>query len=91
MNGKLYLLRSTLSALLLALAAGCAVTPGQPQYAEATSRVNSHCLTTGTRIVSKDTCVQSGRSYSQEDLRRTGAITVAEALERLDPTITVGH
>ncbi|MEI7036113.1 hypothetical protein [Fulvimonas yonginensis] len=33
-----------------------------------------------------------GRSYSQDDLRRTGARDTAHALGRLDPSITVqGH
>jgi hypothetical protein len=34
----------------------------------------------------------AGRSYSQEDIRRTGAITTGQALRMLDPSITVhGH
>lgn len=33
-----------------------------------------------------------GRSYSQEDIRRTGALTTGDALRRLDPSVTVrGH
>lgn len=34
----------------------------------------------------------SGTSYSHEDIERTGALTVGQALQQLDPSITVyGH
>ncbi|TAN08768.1 MAG: hypothetical protein EPN38_01625 [Rhodanobacteraceae bacterium] len=34
----------------------------------------------------------AGTSYSQQDLRRTGAIDVGRALQMLDPSVTVhGH
>jgi hypothetical protein len=34
----------------------------------------------------------AGRSYDREDIRRTGARTTAEALQMLDPSLTVrGH
>jgi hypothetical protein len=34
----------------------------------------------------------AGRSYSQEDIRRTGAVNTADALRMLDPSVTVrGH
>jgi hypothetical protein len=34
----------------------------------------------------------AGRSYDREDIRRTGARTTAEALQLLDPSVTVrGH
>jgi hypothetical protein len=34
----------------------------------------------------------AGRSYDQDDIRRTGARTTAEALRLLDPSVTVrGH
>ncbi|MET0331982.1 MAG: hypothetical protein ABW154_11205 [Dyella sp.] len=32
-----------------------------------------------------------GRSYSQEDLRSTGQIDNARALQQLDPSISIGH
>ncbi len=54
-----------------------------------------NCLRhTGSRIPRKDKndCINApGRSYSKDDLDRTGAITVAEALERLDPSVTIRH
>ncbi|HUH31728.1 MAG TPA: hypothetical protein VLZ55_10265 [Rhodanobacter sp.] len=33
----------------------------------------------------------TGRSYSGEELRRTGTQNTARALQTLDPSITVGH
>ncbi|MGH8215223.1 MAG: hypothetical protein ACREPZ_05995 [Rhodanobacteraceae bacterium] len=34
----------------------------------------------------------AGNSYSQQDIQRTGAATVGQALQTLDPSITVhGH
>jgi hypothetical protein len=32
-----------------------------------------------------------GRSYSQDDLRSTGQIDNARALQQLDPSISIGH
>lgn len=32
-----------------------------------------------------------GRSYSQQDLRRTGQIDTSRALQQLDPSISLGH
>jgi hypothetical protein len=74
---------------LAAIAAGCAVTP-ETRVTEATPSNMNNCLATGTRIASKQReCSPAvGRSYSQEDLDRTGALTTAEALRRLDPAIT---
>ena len=53
------------------------------------------CITTtGSRIKSrnKNGCNgEPGRSYDKEDLDRTGAISVGEALERLDPSIRISR
>lgn len=53
----------------------------------------AHCLaTTGTRIVRKDKNACMGdpaRTYTQEDIARTGAIDIGDALMKLDPSITV--
>jgi hypothetical protein len=46
----------------------------------------------GTRIRSKDKqrCHYSaGRSYSRDDIERTDSIDIGQALERLDPSISV--
>jgi hypothetical protein len=53
---------------------------------------NPSCLTqTGSRIGAKGKCRATGRSYTNDDMRRTGATTVGEALPLLDPSITVHH
>lgn len=53
-----------------------------------------HCLTqTGSRISPRADskgrkCISAaGRAYSREDLDRTGAVDLAEALRRLDPAV----
>jgi hypothetical protein len=55
--------------------------------------VASHCIKeTGSRIVHKNktACLnEAGRSYDQDDLRRTGATNVGDALRLLDPAISV--
>ncbi|MBN8736905.1 MAG: hypothetical protein J0H27_11635 [Xanthomonadales bacterium] len=49
---------------------------------------------TGSRIPPpKGQCLPvAGRSYSQQDIQRTGALTTGQALQMLDPSVTVhGH
>lgn len=88
-------------ACFAALVAGCAVQPqahtesaAQNESAVAAlsrKKAELDCVrSTGTRITLKDDeCANvPGRTYSKEDLDRTGAITPAEALRRLDPSIT---
>jgi hypothetical protein len=61
--------------------------------AEKAKLSDNHCLReTGTRIRSKDKnrCNYSaGRSYSREEIERTGSIDIGQALERLDPSVSV--
>jgi hypothetical protein len=53
---------------------------------------NPSCLTqTGSRISAKGKCRGTGRSYTNDDIRRTGATTVGGALPLLDPSIIVHH
>jgi hypothetical protein len=51
----------------------------------------ARCLReTGTRIKRRDGdgCLASpGRSYSRDELQRTGALTLGEALHRLEPSV----
>lgn len=59
---------------------------------DATPAQTPGCLThTGSRIDGKGKCRGTGRSYTGEDLQRTGKTTVGEALPLLDPSITVHH
>jgi hypothetical protein len=53
-----------------------------------------NCLrSTGSLIPAKEgTCLPvAGRSYSGDELRRTGFNDTGRALEALDPSISVGH
>jgi hypothetical protein len=62
-----------------------------PKKASAAAQ-NPSCLTqTGSRIDGKGKCRGTGRSYTSEDLRRTGKTTLGGALPLLDPSITVHH
>lgn len=57
----------------------------------AASRSNDpNCVTqTGSHLQSRhrNGCVANGRSYSRDDLDRTGQVDVGEALRRLDPRL----
>ena len=73
---------------------GCA-TPAQngkanPSLAKATDPT---CLTeTGSRIsAGADKCRGIGRSYSNEDIQRTGQTSAGDALGLLDSSVTVHH
>lgn len=69
--------------------AGCASASGTKPRATVTQ--NPDCLTsTVSRIpVTSPDCAPVGRSYSSEDIERTGASSPGEALRLLDPSITV--
>lgn len=73
---------------LVALA-GCATTPETRFSGTASETRAPDCIQTGTRIrLSEDDCSRvPGRSYSQEELRNAGGVTLAESLHRLDPRI----
>jgi hypothetical protein len=80
-------------ATLLILTACAATTANVKPKAEASGPVaqNPACLSqTGTRIPGDNTtCSAIGRSYSSDDINRTGSTTAGEALRLLDPSITV--
>ena len=71
---------------------GCATTAENAKPSAALSQ-NPSCLTeTGSRITTgKPNCLAVGRSYSSADIDRTGETTAADALGKLDPSITVHH
>jgi len=63
----------------------------QPEKRSAAAE-NPSCPTqTGSRIAGKAKCRGTGRSYTSDDLKRTGKTTVGGALPLLDPSITVHH
>jgi hypothetical protein len=63
----------------------------QPKKQSAPAQDSSCLADTGSRISSKGKCRGTGRSYTSEDISRTGATTVGGALRLLDPSITVHH
>jgi hypothetical protein len=70
---------------------GCAATPQNPNSKPATAALKDpNCLPdTGSLIASKSGCRGYGRSYSYQDMYRTGAYQAADALVLLDPSITI--
>jgi hypothetical protein len=73
---------------------GCAATSqnlNSKPPATAAAAKDSSCLTqTGSKIVSdKPNCMAFGRSYSSQDIDRTGATSAGNALAIMDPSITV--
>ena len=88
-----YLRSASAIASLLVLAACAAPTAGVKPNAATPGPVadNPACLkSTASRIPdSAEGCSAFGRSYSSEDVQRTGSTTADEALRLLDPSITV--
>jgi hypothetical protein len=80
-------------AAFLVLAACAATTENVKPKAGASEAVaqNPGCLSqTGSRIPASDAnCSAIGRSYSSDDINRTGSTTAGDALRLLDPSITV--
>jgi hypothetical protein len=89
MNVTIKATGSILAALVLF---GCAATSqnSNPKSATAAAK-DSNCLTqTGSKIASsKPNCMAFGRSYSGEDIERTGSTSAGTALAIIDPSITV--
>jgi len=89
-------LRVTGAIVAVLLLSACAATAGNvkpgAEKSGATAQ-NSTCPTqTAIRTLPSDkNCWAVGRTYSKDDIDRTGATTPAEALILLDPSITVNH
>ncbi len=76
------------AASALALLAACATAP---TTAPATAQ-NPSCVSQSPgRSANPADCSPGGRSYTNDEIRRTGATTVGDALAQLDPSITVHH
>lgn len=104
---KLILGAAIFSLSMLANAQTASGTVSTSKDAAATEQVNisanenaavdakTDCITnTGSRIKTKDKkgCNgEPGRSYDKDDIDRTGALTVGEALERLDPSVRISR
>ena len=82
-------------AVLMAVVSGCASTPRDAamtdanRVATAQAKPLTGCVNdTGSRIQRKpEDCRGPGRTYSDEDLERTGQFNAADALRRLDPSL----
>jgi hypothetical protein len=73
---------------------GCATTTPNANSKPATAAVKDPtCLTeTGSRISGGPSkCRGFGRSYSNDDIERTGSTSAGDALALLDSSITVHH
>lgn len=71
---------------------GCATTAdnAKPKPAVAATAKDPSCLTdTGSRISGNSKCRGFGRSYSNQDIDRTGQTSAGDALALMDPSITV--
>ena len=81
-------------ATALVLAACAATTPNvKPNATSAAAADNPACLNqTGSRIPGdRGDCLAFGRSYSAGDIGGTGKVEVGDALQLLDPSITIHH
>ena len=82
------------ASVAIALVSGCATTGVSSKPSEARSAASSsdqHCVSeTASRIPSNgSTCRDAGRSYSSEEIDRTGKTSAADALAVLDPSVSV--
>jgi hypothetical protein len=83
-------------AVVSASALGCTASPQPRPDATRTAAANAPqpcSLPMASRIPRKpDECSASpGRTYTQTDVERTGQTNVGDALQMLDPSITVHH
>lgn len=85
--------RVLVATIAVGILSGCATAPrnGAPGAGPQKTAQDRICLKdTGTRIpASGKDCSVIGRSYSSEEMSRTGATTTGGALQLLDPSITV--
>ncbi len=103
-NFSTVLLTATLAATPFAVAIGAepaqresmtvraSAAEAEAEEERATMRSRTCLSATGSRIrrAGQD-CMHRGRSYSREDIQRTGSMDLNDALQRLDPSITRGR
>jgi hypothetical protein len=80
-------------ATALVLAACAATAPNVKPNATSAVAQNPACVTqTGSRIAGNSAnCAAFGRSYSRDDIDKTGKVDLGDALQTLDPSITIRH
>lgn len=73
----------------VALAACSSLPAPRPQPHPKVAATPAGCIHgTGSLVPSKRPCTALGRSYSQRQIRRTGYINLAQALQSLDPAVS---
>ena len=81
-------------AVVSASAMGCSAPQPRPDTRAAAATTAQPCSQpTASRIPTKpDECSATpGRTYSEEDVQRTGQQNVGDALRMLDPSVSVHH
>jgi len=82
-------------AVVSASVVGCSATPQpRPDTRAAAAATTPPCsVPTASRLPARpDECSATpGRTYSQDDVQRTGQTNVGDALQLLDPSISVHH
>ncbi len=91
MNGSLRFTSAIVATLILG---GCAATAQNAEPTPSASKLSANdptCLKDTGRLASTGSadCSMTGRSYSGEDIARTGKTDVGDALALMDPSITV--
>ncbi len=66
---------------------GSLIVASQNAKAERRARAAAKGNETTGYVAPQLRCSEIGRSYTQEDIRRTGALNLADALRQLDPTV----
>ena len=69
---------------------GCATAPApRTDAANVPGSANNACVPQDSRFT-QNTCV-AGRSFTQQEIQRTGQTNAGDALQMLDPSVTVHH
>jgi hypothetical protein len=85
---KLLIARLLMTSAAAAVLGACAQMPSSEHIVSSAYSHNDQCLKSGTRIrLNDEDCATTvnGRVYSQKELEQTGALSVSEALRKLDP------
>ncbi len=83
--------KNTVITAALALCLGaCATQPAAQSPPAAANAATAGCANNDRSPSADKACASPGATYTQDQLRRTGVVdNTAEALRRLDPSITV--
>jgi hypothetical protein len=88
--------KTMIGACLTVCVAACATSPSTPGTSRRAAQAKvppAGCVAdTATRIpVSPRDCAASGRVWTDQDIKSTGATDSAQALRQLDPTVVISH